>query len=256
MKKLFLSLAFLVSITTSSMCMTPEAYQRYLDNYLLIQSSLGKTGMVKSCLEAKADPNAKDNQNWTALTHAALVGMTKIAQLLLEAKADPNAKTSHQITPLMFASSLYSIEVAQLLLKYDADVNAQDCHGQTPLMRAHNPDLIKLLLINGAKLNIKDRNGWTARIIAEMHQYLAVFDQAGQQELIERHNDIAKKRIIAAIKDWQQCPLELLKYCIQPYLISHSDDIPSEEERHVDELFLEEFEKEEHTVDPSVFDEI
>lgn len=86
--------------------------------------------------------------------------------------SDLNPLVSHE-TALHWVAERGPREVVQLLLDYGADVNARDSSGATPLIRAVkngkvqgweiNPDVIKLLLENGAEEQVKDVEGKTAR---------------------------------------------------------------------------------------------
>ena len=54
-------------------------------------------------------------------------------------------------------------------LRQDAKINAKDESGRTPLhyaARANNDDVVSLLLENGARLDIDDKNNATAQQLA------------------------------------------------------------------------------------------
>lgn len=82
-------------------------------------------------------------------------------QDLLEAKVDPNSKNENGSTALGIAAQLDDPAITQLLLKYGADANQRDGGLFTPLFSAvtstGNPEIIKLLIEHGASLTLSRR---------------------------------------------------------------------------------------------------
>ena len=76
-------------------------------------------------------------------------------KVLLEARANPNIRDNQGKTALMYAvEGDYNLEKVKLLLKFGADVNAADLQGNTPLKiaRQHESEkIIQLLIEAGAK---------------------------------------------------------------------------------------------------------
>jgi ankyrin repeat protein len=86
---------------------------------------------------------------------------------LLNARADLNS-CSREITPPLFNAIFFgNFEFTKLLLENGANVNLQDHCGTTPLhcavraVAGNKEQIIKLLLDNGADLKIKDSLGKT-----------------------------------------------------------------------------------------------
>jgi ankyrin repeat protein len=118
-----------------------------------------------------ADVNARDQSQSTPL-HLAWDAGT--AQVLIKHGADVHARDQSQSTPLHRASSLPSWlgeTPVHLLIERGASVNAYDKNHQTPLHRVSScddPDVgsLRLLLENGADVDVEDDEGLTAYQIA------------------------------------------------------------------------------------------
>ncbi|HLF11826.1 MAG TPA: ankyrin repeat domain-containing protein [Gammaproteobacteria bacterium] len=153
---------------------------------------------MKVLLERGANPNARTREvppsrrwlyslgdvSWVDFTgqtpflRAALSGDTAGMRLLLAHGADPNLPTLAGTTPLMAAAGVnwvvaqtYTesnkalIEAIELCFTLGADVNATNSMGLTALLGAANRgsnQIIELLVDNGARLDVADKEGRTA----------------------------------------------------------------------------------------------
>ena len=82
-------------------------------------------------------------------------------------KAELNVVT---VNPFCIAISKGDIESVKKFIDYGANVNEKS-NGMTPLMfaaRYNKVEIIKLLLSKGARLDVKDENGFTALKHAEL----------------------------------------------------------------------------------------
>jgi ankyrin repeat protein len=116
----------------------------------------------------------------TPLLRAAKAGDVEVIRLLLAKGADPKLATRTGINPLMAAAGLGTkeedttgrhktesdaIESIKLLLAAGTDINAANSQGQTALHGAAekgSDQIVKFLAENGAKLDLKDKQGRTA----------------------------------------------------------------------------------------------
>jgi ankyrin repeat protein len=98
----------------------------------------------------KADVNARNAANGTALMAAAQTGKPEIVRLLLETGADPNLRTKRNESALADAATAGHEEAVRLLLNRGAEINVQDIRGFPPLLYAAASDtmpagVVKLL---------------------------------------------------------------------------------------------------------------
>ncbi|MCY4386808.1 MAG: ankyrin repeat domain-containing protein [Desulfurellaceae bacterium] len=124
---------------------------------------------VQACLEAGADPNARDADGSTPLHRIIYTNENgRAASLLLAAGADPNARNNEGRTPLLEAADapgVYAFEVIVVLLEAGADPNAQDHDGGTALHSQMDfgedrvAELERALIQAGADPNLLDRRG-------------------------------------------------------------------------------------------------
>ncbi|HEX6998040.1 MAG TPA: ankyrin repeat domain-containing protein [Gammaproteobacteria bacterium] len=164
----------------------------------VLENRLTALDVARMLLERGADPNARltrmppyraklDRGNdmlfqagTTPMLRAAKAGDVAAMRLLLEFGADPTlAPERSGINPLMAAAGLGSaeqdtagrykteqqaIDAIALLLEHGLDVNATDARGRTALhgaaLQGYN-EVIEFLAANGARLDVKDNDGFT-----------------------------------------------------------------------------------------------
>jgi ankyrin repeat protein len=156
---------------------------------LMRAATTGTPRLVKILIARGADVNARDWNNATALALAAWVGNSESILILLDAGADINAIENHGFTPLHYAALAGHYRCVSILLERGANMNAQDESGNTAIIFLANftkaedrsvkekiassiigSDRIqaaKILLEKGADLNIRNKAGKTALMIAE-----------------------------------------------------------------------------------------
>lgn len=119
----------------------------------------GDSKTVRSLLALHANVNAAEADGFTALHWAAQRDNLEIADLLLRAGANVKAASQYNITPLSLACTNGDAQMIDRFLKAGADPNGTSEEGQTALMTAAltgKVDAIKLLVVHGAKVNVKE----------------------------------------------------------------------------------------------------
>ena len=137
---------------------------------------LGGPQVIRSLLEAGADPNARTDDGWTPL-HAAAESNEhpdEVVAVLVAAGADSNARTQRGTTPLHLAARYNERpEMVVALVAAGAESTTRDDEGWTPLHGAarsgEQPSLVALLVAVGADVNARDRNGATPLHVAAEH---------------------------------------------------------------------------------------
>ncbi len=116
--------------------------------------------MVRTCLDAGVDPNARDGNGWTPLHYAAGAGQTEAIAALIAKGADPNARKENGAAPLHRAAQEGQTKASAALLEAGVDPNARGEKGYTPLHLAAQEgrtDAIAALLEAGADLKARDK---------------------------------------------------------------------------------------------------
>jgi ankyrin repeat protein len=153
---------------------------------LAIEFGYSNDNVAQLLIEKGADPNLANANGETALMWAAERNSGDAAKMLLAHKAAVNLRNKNQQTALHIAAAGLSVRIVEALLTSAPSLNAEsavsnasgievdarDAVGRTPLMLAANnekavPDeVMQLLLIAGAKVNVQDNEGNTALILA------------------------------------------------------------------------------------------
>ncbi len=167
-------------------------------NPLTDQEKITHLDLMKALLDHGADPNVRlkkklwfspssHDQQWinptgaTAFWRAAQATDVAAMRLLVSKGADPKIPTNGGTTALMIASGLgwagnFSqtnsdtwMDSVKYCVQLGLDVNAADAQGYTPLMGAAwrgNNDIIQFLADNGARLDARNKKGWSVTDMA------------------------------------------------------------------------------------------
>ncbi|KAH8853193.1 Ankyrin repeat domain-containing protein 50 [Schistosoma japonicum] len=152
-------------------------------NELISEIRLGQYENVKSLLESEADPNALDQDGWSALRTAAWGGYSNIVKLLIYYGADVNLSGPDGRTALRAAAWAGNLETVKCLLDAGADVNKSDSEKRTALIAATymgHIDVLEVLLQAGANVNHCDSDGRTALHVAAF----CVQKSAGHSDIV------------------------------------------------------------------------
>jgi ankyrin repeat protein len=121
-------------------------------------------GAVAKLLES--DPalvRATDDDDRTALHHAATYGLVDVALILVDAGSDVDAREQDGETPLHYAAWRSELEVAGLLIESGADLEIRNDWGRTPLLivarETGSAPMARLLIDVGAEVNLRDEGG-------------------------------------------------------------------------------------------------
>ena len=130
---------------------------------------------LESLLKQGVDPDCASEQGFTALHSAANEGWADMVELLLKANASVDKLTSDGVLAALICACGSGVHakpnaaVVKLLLDHHADPNIANKLGQTPLHFAVHrgwPEIVELLLKNGAFANERDAYGSTALLRA------------------------------------------------------------------------------------------
>jgi ankyrin repeat protein len=134
---------------------------------LHVATENGNKAVVEALLEFGADIEARDNNNETALYHAAMKNRCQIAKMLLREGADTTAIAEDGQTALYKAGGRGYEEMVRALLNYGANPSiGRGVSGETVLYKAARKgytEVVYLLLQYGADPNLSnDTKDWQA----------------------------------------------------------------------------------------------
>jgi hypothetical protein len=175
-------------------------YPKTIEDILWIMAKAGHTQLVaplmnlskvtRTCIHLQPIMmNVKlGRRGQTQLHHCARKGLTTSVKRLLSIRnINVNVKDDeYGRTPLHFAAMIGHVEIARLLLQNGAEVNVKSKYGTTPLHSAAfqgHVDILHLLVENGADLEAQDTDGWRALQYAANYGNLPFI-----QELISRYH--------------------------------------------------------------------
>jgi ankyrin repeat protein len=153
-------------------CPDVTAVDKYGETPLHYAAAKGYGEIVRLLLEAGANVNGSEREE-TPLHIAAEYGAIDAARVLVAAGANLNPINENGFTPLQLAIDKGHAEVAEVLLKGGADANV----GISPpalnsAAKAGDPELVRMLIHAGAKVNPPSDGSESALETAALHQRL------------------------------------------------------------------------------------
>ncbi|MCM2316035.1 MAG: ankyrin repeat domain-containing protein [Thermoanaerobaculia bacterium] len=172
-RALALILALTITIPTIA---APKKKQKFdaTATAALLEAATNRDGdAIVAALEAKADPNVKNDEGFSALMLSVLGSLfgddEKVVAAFVKAKVDLEAKNKFDQTALMLASREGQWQPLEFLIKAGANVNAKDGDGWTALMlAAYNGQskCVEDLIAAKADIHAKTVDGWDAVLLA------------------------------------------------------------------------------------------
>ena len=146
--------------------------------YLALQT--GSLAMINMLLNAGADVNVRDAQDWCPLHKATFMENDQVELCLLSHNAEPNAQNMKGVTSLHLCVTKLeknAEKIAKCLLQFGANANIADKSGTTPFMAAihsNKLDLMALMLAYNADVSLPDASQRPPLYVASMRGSVAM----------------------------------------------------------------------------------
>lgn len=162
---------------------------------------------IKNLLNAGADVNGKNNEDYNSLMYASYNGNIDVVKILLDAGADVNAKNKDGDTALTLTTELLRNpekrnEIISTLLNRGADVDAKDNMNNTALIiatRRGYKDLVKILLDAGADVNVQTNDNETPLILANDFEYPEIVELIKNHIKEIKHKNLRTARLVTTM---------------------------------------------------------
>ncbi len=130
-----------------------KLFSRPADPAFFEAAKMGDATALESFLDRGIAPDARDENDDTALTWAAKSGQGEVCRLLLDRGADVNARQYEGATPLILAADHGHEEVVRQLVDAGAEVNARHPGDEMEAMafaaRSGHPSIVEFLESKG-----------------------------------------------------------------------------------------------------------
>lgn len=144
-------------------------------------TKMRNTDVVEYLIKNKADVNEKNDNGLTALMYASYNLHLEIVKLLIENGAKVNEKNNGDWTALMYALDISNnLKIEKPLSESEEDIIANN-NGYTTSkwdLFKRSVKLVEYLIKNGAKVNIKNKEGKTALDLAKNEEIKKLLEKA------------------------------------------------------------------------------
>jgi ankyrin repeat protein len=178
----------------------------------------GSSDIAKLLIAHRADVNAVDNNEMTALVIACEKGNVNMVETLLKAGADVNKKSKYGDTALSKAILSNNVQIVKMLVKKSGNFNKHDALFSA--VSAGNLEIVKFLLTKDVDVNMRFFAGQILLMFAVDKNFEIV------KFLIERGADVNKKddegktSLMNAVESFNEANISSIKY-----LIAHGADV-------------------------------
>jgi ankyrin repeat protein len=161
---------------------------------LMGAAAKGHAEILLALIQAGANPNQKDDIEYTALALAAENKHLSSVQTLVAAGADVNISATYGNTPLILACEQSAFDIAEFLLDRGANIATTTKDRETALMKAAATgtlSLVRLCLDRGADVNVISKGLRTALAIAAgaSHNVLVDINDRSSGSSIREYRD-------------------------------------------------------------------
>ena len=156
-------------------------------NCLHLAAFNGHLNLCKTLIDKhKFDPNAPDNDGWTALHHSVIIGSYELVSFFASMGADVHLKTKNGQNCLHLAASKGHLNLCKTLIdKHKFDANVPDNDGWRALHHSGaigSYELVSFFASKGADAHLKTKTGKTCLHVAAYYGHLNLC-----KTLIDKH---------------------------------------------------------------------
>ena len=177
-----------VNITKMLLSHSAWSKDKYFDSVGLVRAiKLKDLDLIKLVLDKGVDPNLKGGTS-LALFEAASTQDTDIVQLLLDRGANIKIRIRHDDHILTQNPYGLRYDMAAFLISRGADPDRMRLNRQTALhiaAKVGRPELVRLYIKHGARVNAKDDEGRSPAFIATRHGYPEILELLINDEIRE-----------------------------------------------------------------------
>lgn len=157
---------------------------QYGTTAIIVAATAGEEKVVSLLLQKGANPRVRDESGSAPLVNAVYLGHTATVKLLLAALAPLEKQDGEEL--LLLAAGLGHSEIVHAMIEAGVDANGRGLKRRTALMAAaafDRPEVVSVLLENGANPEAQDEDGNTATDVAR---------EKGNEDILARLSAISR----------------------------------------------------------------